>query len=371
MTLDAERPIRVAHVTTAHPATDNRILRKQCVGLAEAGLDVWLLAPKAEAEIPAAVRLIGLPVFRGRIARILLGPVAAWRALRDLQPDVVHVHDPELIPAATLWHWLGRSAVVYDAHEDLPKQVLGKPYLRPWQRPFALVVARMLQGTADRCLDAVVAATPAIARTYRNAPVCLVQNFPWADEYPVVLPIPSGSRTVVYVGGISEARGALDMLEAVRRSRADARLLLAGPIMSPQVAGILEHDSDVATHLGNLPGAEVPSVIAQGAVGLVMLHRLPNYLESQPTKLFEYMAAGRPFVASDFPAWRRLVNESDCGVFVDPGAPEAIRDAIDNLLEHPEDAAAMGKRGRELFEDRFTFESQISSLVALVKRLAA
>jgi glycosyltransferase involved in cell wall biosynthesis len=365
----AARPTRVAHVTTVHRATDNRILRKECVSLAEAGYEVYLLASAPEDGNVEGVRIKALPVFKSRLRRMVLGPLAALRALLRLRPDLVHVHDPELIPLAIAWRLLRRTPTVYDSHEDLAKQVMGKPYVKPWLRPVIVWFARALEVAADRFLDAIVSATPAIARNYRHAPVALVQNFPWARDFPRATPIDPDCRNVVYVGGIAEGRGALEMLEAVGRSKAGSRLLLAGPLMSSALPDEIARRSAAAEYLGHLPVSQVPAVIQSATIGLVLFHPLPNNLEAQPTKLFEYMAAGRPFIASDFPAWRRLLDDADCGVFVDPQDMDALRDAIDHLLTHPNETAAMGRRGRKAFEDRFSFESQVARLVDLVEHL--
>jgi glycosyltransferase involved in cell wall biosynthesis len=360
---------RIVHVTTVHRSTDNRILRKECASLAEAGYDVRLVAPAEEDGNVDGVHIDALPAFRSRLRRMFLGPLAVWRKLLQLRPDVVHVHDPELIPVAMVWRVLQRTPTIYDSHEDLPKQVVGKPYLRSWVRPVAVLLARGLEAAADRFLDAIVAATPSIARNYRRAPVALVQNFPWARDFPEAFPVDPDCRTVVYVGGIAESRGALEMLKAVERSTADARLLLAGPVMSDGLPAEIAQREATVNYLGYLPVTEVPALIQSASVGLVLFQPLPNNLESQPTKLFEYMAAGRPFIASDFPAWRRLLGAENCGVFTNPHDVEALRNAIDHLLTHADEAREMGMRGRAAFENRFSFESQIPSLVNLIKHL--
>jgi glycosyltransferase involved in cell wall biosynthesis len=104
-------------------------------------------------------------------------------------------------------------------------------------------------------------------------------------------------------------------------------------------------------------------------MGLVLFHPAPNHMESLPTKLFEYMSAGLPVVASDIPLWRTIIASHNCGILVDPLDPREIARGIGHLLESPEEAREMGMRGREAVLTRFTWESQATELLALYSRL--
>lgn len=360
--------VRVVHVTTAHSPTDNRIFRKECICLAEAGLDVHLVAVADHDRTVDGVRIVALPAADSRWRRMLLGPVKAWQALQRLQPDVVHVHDPELIPLALLWRWRHSGRTVYDAHEDLPKQIMGKPYLPQSLRPTVAAGARILEKAADRFLDGVVAATPSIARNYPRSAAVLVQNFPWLRDFPTIEGAPTG-RNVAYVGGIAESRGALEMMSAVASSRAEAHLVLAGPVASATLLAQMQTFSKTTSYRGQLPVEQIPGLLSDARMGLAVLHPLPNYLEAQATKLFEYMAAERPFIASDFPAWRALTEKYSCGLFVDPLDVDALTSAIDLLLTDTDLAHDMGQRGRAALVAHFCFEAEASKLIDLTNRL--
>ena len=104
-------------------------------------------------------------------------------------------------------------------------------------------------------------------------------------------------------------------------------------------------------------------------IGLVTLAPRPNYLESYPTKLFEYMASGVPVVASDFPLWRKIVEDAGCGLLVDPQKPEAIAKAMDWLFEHPNQAADMGAAGRRAAHRTYNWQSEADKLLALYEKM--
>jgi len=122
--------------------------------------------------------------------------------------------------------------------------------------------------------------------------------------------------------------------------------------------------------LGELFEAVV-EMLAEARLGLVLFHPRPNHLESQPNKLFEYMAAGLPVVASSFPLWKEIVEGTRCGLVVDPLDPHAAANAIRWLLAHPEEAEAMGARGRQAVHDRFNWRREEATLLDCYARLCA
>jgi glycosyltransferase involved in cell wall biosynthesis len=99
----------------------------------------------------------------------------------------------------------------------------------------------------------------------------------------------------------------------------------------------------------------------------VTIHPLVNYLHSWPTKLFEYMAAGIPVIASDLPRCRQIVEESHCGLLVDPLDVKSIADALQWLLERPTEAEDMGKRGRDAFRKKYNWTPEAQRLVAFYR----
>ena len=180
---------------------------------------------------------------------------------------------------------------------------------------------------------------------------------------------------VAYVGLINEIRGTIEMVHAIADvcAHQEARLVLAGRF-EPPAFGAQARALDGWRHVeyrGELSRARVVEMLAEARLGLVLFHPRPNHLESQPNKLFEYMAAGLPVVASSFPLWKEIVEGSRCGLVVDPLDPHATANAIRWLLAHPDEAEAMGARGRQAVQERFNWRREEATLLECYARLCA
>lgn len=307
-----------------------------------------------------------------------LGVLRLWRAVRRSRPLVVHFHDPELIPLGLVLKCFGYR-VVYDVHEDLPRQVLTKywlPAVARWPVSRAMSACEWL---AARIFDAIVPAEPKIAGRFPSHKTTLVQNFPIADELVVADGIPYRERLPHFacIGGISVIRGIHEMIQATASARRadgqEARLCLAGV---SQPAGLLAEArsapgwGQVDFH-GWADRRQVAAILGSVRAGLAVLHPTPKYLDAWPTKMFEYMSVGLPVIVSDFPLWRGIVEDAGCGLLVNPMDPQAIADAMQWILDHPEEAEAMGRRGRAAVEKHYNWETEAEKLVALYNKLLA
>lgn len=363
--------LNVAVLTSAHPRGDIRVFVKQCCSLAAAGFKVTLVvADGLGDDTRDGVRIRDVGRAKSRLARMSGAVWRVYRMARALRADVYHFHDPELIPVGLLLR-LGGARVIYDVHEDVPRQILSKPWIRPWLRRLLSRGFEWLEDWAAARFSAVVAATPTIRDRFlrRNPRTVDVNNFPILEELMPAADWSGKDDAVCYLGGITRVRGILEALSAVEQ--ADTRLLLAGAFNEASLeAEAHAHPGWQHTeYLGVVDRAGVAATLARAKVGLVTLHPIPNYLDALPIKLFEYMAAGIPAIASDFPLWRQIVEDADCGLCVDPLDVNATAQAIQTLLGDDEHARRLGENGRRAVEARYQWAREAEKLVALYRGL--
>jgi glycosyltransferase involved in cell wall biosynthesis len=373
------RRVTVVHLSSGHDLDDARIYWKECRSLARAGYTVAFIAPdwrrlQRRHQLPD-VEVITVPCRSSRLGRLVVLPISVLLAGLRRNGEVYHFHDPELLPAGFILRLLGKR-VIYDTHEDVPRDILIKSWI---PRPFRGLIARGVAGVewlAGRTLSGVVAATPVIAKRFPPSRTALVQNFARADEFEPCQPSSAVETPVVaYVGSITVERCAMEMVHAMARLShvPPVRLVMAGG-MAP--AGLIADlvalpGWDHVDYRGHLDRDGVRSILAQASIGLALFHPVQSYLDSQPVKLFEYMAAGIPVIASDFPRFRSIIETHGCGVCVPPRDVDAIAAAIGHLLANPNEAMAMGRRGRALMLQRFSWESEECSLLHLYKRVGS
>lgn len=366
--------VKVAHLSSAHPPYDTRIFFKECRTLAQAGYEVVLITPHDQDEVVNGVRIRGVPKPTGRCDRMMGTVREVYRVALEEDVFIYHFHDPELIPVGMKLKFKGKK-VIYDVHEDLPRQILTKPWIAPFLRRIVGTGAQLVENICVQHFDRIVTVTSTIAERFPEYKTSIVHNYPILEELAGINSKPYSERgpVVVYVGGITVIRGIKEMVEAIKLipGNLGVRLALAGKFSPPGLKNevcSIEGWNNV-DYLGWQSREEVASLLNRARIGLVLLRPTMNYLDSYPIKLFEYMAAGIPVIASDFPLWRKIVSNIGCGLLVDPLNPQAIADAIQWLLAHPVDAESMGKRGQIAVVERYNWDTEAQKLLDVYKGL--
>lgn len=374
-TLSGKKSKRIVILTSVHSWFDIRIFHKEAKSLVRAGYDVILIAQHKRDETIDGVSIIALPNPANRFMRILGLTWLTFRLAIKQKADVYHFHDPELIPVGVVLKLLTSARVIYDVHEDVPKQILTKRWIRSYLRQLIAVSVDIFEKSLANIFDAIIVATEEISDKFKKLNPIVVHNFPDVQMFPIKPQIHNSGteKTLVYIGGISRIRGVEEMIRAMEHVYYlhNINLLLIGGY-EPQ---------DLKMELQVLPGYQKVKLlgplswekawaIAKNAVaGLVLFHPVPNHQRSLPNKLFEYMAAGIPVVASNFPLWREIIEGNHCGICVDPLKPKEIGAAIESLISNPKEANAMGENGRKAVTEKYNWAIEEAKLLKLYEDL--
>lgn len=370
--------IHICHITSVHSATDVRIFTKECRSLAEAGYNVSLISPGANYENKDGVRIIGTFSSKGgRLFRMTVTVRRVFQAALEENAHVYHFHDPELIPFGLFLRILGKK-VIYDVHEDYPLDIQSRYWLPFWMKSLTSWFFKRFENFSARYFNCVVSATPAIAKRFKqiNDNTVTVQNFPRLNELSTPgkeIIWQDRSDAVIFAGGFDISRGIKETVEAIKlvQKKLKVQLILAGRF-SPKS---LQNDIQKlpgwkhVEYRGFVSRKKLAELLRVVKAGLDFRHPESQYQVAYPIKIFEYMSVGIPVIISNFPLWQKIVDSAGCGLLVNPLDPQAIAESIIYILENPEEAEEMGKRGKKAIEEIYNWSNEEIKLLEAYKDL--
>ena len=368
--------LHIAHLTSAHPRFDIRVFTKMCASVVANGWRCSLVVADGlgdEQKDGVMIYDTGKP--SNRFQRMVSATYHVYRQARRLKADIYHLHDPELLPIGYLLYLAGKK-VIFDSHETVSLQIMDKHYLGWMRRPIAYIYKR-LERFICRRLTGTIGATPAISSYFNGQKITTetINNYPRKDEFSknTVLSATDdwqGRNKLTFVGVMTKERGLAEAIEAMEYVSSHTRLTLIGKIADLHLNLLIER-SQKTDFLGWKSHREMPEIFEHTIAGLVTFWPIQNHIDAQPNKLFEYMAAGLPVIASDFPLWRQIVSDAQCGLLVDPKDPTAIAEAVDYLRENPEEAARFGANGQKAVKEKYHWGSEEKKLLSFYQTIAA
>ena len=369
---------RVLFVQSVPHAHHPRHHYRLAAALGEAGYDVTTLAPPdlSSGQVDA-VPVEYLPPRRGRLARMTSAPLTVLAAARR-RPMVVHVVSLDLLPWAVVLKLVRRCVVLYDSNEEYDSMMLIKEWLPAPSRRLLGRFVRWAEPWLAKRLDAATTALPATHEKFTRAGVrsVLVRNFP-----PLSLTqdgMPGEHQYDVLLGG-SLPDDQIPLLAAtaaeLERMRPGVRWLVAARSYGEREQRMLEaalKEEGVRERFDvryNVPFAEMKAMMSASAIGFVLYPGDVNYGARIPIRIFEYMASGLPFVASDLPTTAEFTRGRGVAELVAAGDPVAYARALAGLLDDPERQASMSARGPVLAREEYNWQRESGKLVDLYQSL--
>ncbi len=361
---------KICHITTVHVAKDTRIFQKECVSLAKHGFDTHLIVANQKSEIDQGVQIHNITsTTSGRLQRMRKTTQIAFAKAMEIDADIYHFHDPELLPVGLKLKQQGKK-VIYDTHEDVPRQLLSKYYIPAFIRPIIAKVFEIYENRVAAKMDAVITATPFIRERFLkiNPTTVDVNNYPIFEKFNVATP-KEKIHDICYVGLMSKIRGIEEMIRMLEFT--EAKMTLIGEFQSKEEEAFIKSlpTWKKVNFLGKKDRQEVAEILLQSKMGIVTFHPEPNHINAQPNKIFEYMAAGLPIITSDFPLWKSIVTKHHAGICANPLVPKEIADAVNVLLENDQQSIQMGKNGQKAVREVFNWKQEEEKLINLYEQI--
>lgn len=324
------------------------------------------------------MRLVRFPALK--LAKDVAASVEFYRSIaQDLQRyrvDVIHCHDLNTLPAGVRLARRFQTKLVYDSHE-LFNEMAGKSWL---EKRIGYILERLLMPHIDHLIVVNSHVHRLFTKRYGPYPTTVVQNVPEAPDWNQAPPqevlnlrqhfgLAPDDLLLLYQGGLNPERGLEECIQAVAMLPKTFKLVLIG---DGRLKGYLE---ELVNHLqledrvfffGQVPSEQLLWYTCQADVGLVVYKNtsLNNYY-STPNKIFEYLLAGIPTVASDHPG-KRLVAEEGTGVCVEE-TPEGIKDGILDVVAQME---MYRERCREK-RSQYSWQEERKKLIRTYRQLEA
>lgn len=365
---------KICIITTVHQVLDVRIFYKQAKSLLEAGYDVTLIAQNETNKTIDGIKVIGLRKPKNRFQRVFGLSYAAFGKARAHDYDIYHIHDPELLFVGILLKLVTGKKIIYDVHEDYPRSIQSK-YWIPWYlRSLISVAMAFAEQLSSYFMDAIIPVTDTIENRFKRKKTIQIRNYPLLDYKFSIIPTMQPRRKIrlLYIGGVSRERGIFEIIDSLKYvdNKCQVEFIIMGKIEHQEAEEyIREHENLGVVYKGFQNRDEVKKSLVESDIGIVCLHPNGRYEYALPVKLFEYMAAGLPVIASNFDSWRPYIEENECGVLVNPLRPEDIANAIEKLAYDYELRIRMGQQGRQAVLDKYNWDNEKNKLLNLYKEL--
>lgn len=371
---------KVCHFTSVHPIDDIRIFHKECCSLAANGFDVTLIAfgDKEHEEERNGVKCISLHVpIENRIQRFFKRSKAVYKKALEVDADIYHFHDPELLPFGLRLKRKGKI-VIFDSHEDIPSDIKNKSYINPFLRRILFILYKILEPFIIRKFDVVVSVTPHIIEKLKkyNPNTFQITNYPIVTNTDISsvevekFPIP----TIFFAGGVNSLWMHEYIIKSLDSINFDVKYLIAGPASNEYLSKLKKLKSwDSVEYVGVISYSQVGHYYSKSHIGIA----LPNYTAAGGgkmgtlgnTKIFEIMKAGLPVICTDFILWKKIVDDNKCGICVDPKDVSAISKAIIKLMTNKQEAKLKGKNGENAILNQYNWGTQEIMLLDIYQNL--
>ena len=371
----------VCHLTLLHKLDDARVFYKECRSLAKNGFDVTLVGfEDSDYQIVKdGVKIISINIpTKNRIEVIRKRGEAAYRKALEINADIYHIHEPELLSVAKKLKRKGKK-VIFDSHEFYGWQLyfgVHKPKIINVPPAIMRLYARWYmrhEAKICRMLDAVIAVCTFKGKNYfenRASRTVYIRNTPVINN-EISQQDTSNCNSIAYIGGLTYERGVTHLIKACHK--ANMKLILAGNFIKKGYKEELMAmpEWECVDYRGFLDRKGMDEVMRQSCIGVSNILNLGQYnnIDTFPTKVLDYMMMGLPVIISDTDFHKKMNEKYHFGICVDPSDVDKMAEAICFLRENPEKAKEFGENGRKMIVEDWNWSVDEQRLIELYRSI--
>lgn len=363
---------KITHLTSVHTRYDLRIFMKECSSLAEAdNYNISLIVADGKGnEIKNNVHIYDIGKPQGRVNRMFKTTKKVLEKAIELDSDIYHFHDPELIPVGLKLKKLGKT-VIYDIHEITDQVILSKKWIPSLLRPVISKSFKYYEAKSCKKFDYIVVPQPLMVKMYSNySKTESICNFVSSKHFKKRIPKDKQKQNEIiamHAGVLTDSRGLHNMLNAFSTIE-NAKLLLAGPFEEAKNLSLVKKVKNV-DYRGVLSMEEISELYDESDLGIILYNNVGQYHLSFAVKLFEYMLKGMPIIMPNFGEWVGFNKKYQCGINVDVTSQEDVQNAIYTLANDRELSKKLSENGMKAAKENFTWKSQEKKLFQIYEEL--
>lgn len=360
----------ICHVTSVHSSSDIRIFEKECTSLAKQTNNTVYLVAKGDSYKKNNVNVIGIGLAPlSRLKRIVLFSHQIIRKALQVDADVYHLHDPELLLYVGMLKRKNKI-VIFDSHEDVADSILDKDYLHPSLRILLSKIYKIFSNEQMKKCDALVTVTPHIVKKLErsNKNVIMITNYPIIDDFKETIDSKK-KNSIIFAGGVSKQWSHETVINALEKLDGFSYELY-GPADEQYLEQLQSLDGWKQTnYYGKVDFNTVINAQKQARYSVVLLQPSNNtdFMNGTigNTKLFESLSVGNPIICTNFSLWKQIIDKWQCGICVNPNNPDDVVNAIHFLCDNPDVERQMRENGLKAVNIEYNWNTQEKKLYEL------
>lgn len=367
---------KILVLSTVHHLVDNRIFFKEVESLKKISSDITFAVPHPDENLKEynGVKIFPLKVERSIIKRLFTLHITVYKLIKKEKYDFIHFHDPELMLLMSIIKRKIKTKVIFDIHENIGPSIKDKYWIPKFLRGLITFLYTGVEKILITNLDTLVIAETSYRETYGEKPI-EVLNYPWVlEKNATLIKDFSGKLNFVYAGDIMTRKGIwkmMDIFEKFYDELQEPHFDLLGRFVPPELeAEVKEYINknkleDKITIHGRVPIEEVNRILEDSHIGFSILEPVANYIGSLPTKIFDYMNNKMVVIASDFPLYKKYVDERGTGITINFHEHEKYFDEMLALMKTPEKLSKMAENGYREVKNEWNWPEQEKKLLKI------